>query len=292
PPVVLSPNVWCHLEIQLANEFGEIWRRMAEQGIMLVLYDMRGMGMSDRDAASFSLENQLADIEAVRERVGLDRFALYGNVQGCPAAIGYAANHPQRVSHLILSVPFPNGDEWYRASPTLQGLESFRALGDEQWELYTITHATALLGMRGQRPENIQRLAALMRECTTPGTLRRYFTEFLRLDLRPVFGKIRAPTLVLSTPSGRPAGVGRASAKFARQVAAGIVCAQLATLDTSFQAPALPAARLALEFILGRPVDWPCRSRADAQQSPPVAGTAIILFADIADPTALTARLA
>src|SRR5438552_4053165 len=105
-PMIFSPNIWCHLEIQLTGEIGEAWQQMAGEGIKVVPYDMRGMGMSDRDVQDFSLASQMADIDAVRQRQGFDQFALFGNVFSSIAAIAYAANHPERVSHLILSIPF------------------------------------------------------------------------------------------------------------------------------------------------------------------------------------------
>src|SRR5437870_9499677 len=98
-PMIFSPNIWCHLSIQLSGEFREAWEQIARDGILLVPYDMRGMGMSDRAVEDFSLDAQMADIDALAGQVGFDRFALYGNVFGSLASIAYAAHHPERVSH-------------------------------------------------------------------------------------------------------------------------------------------------------------------------------------------------
>jgi len=279
-PMIFAPNIWCHLEMQLAGEFGEAWDQMAREGLLIVPYDMRGMGMSDRDVTDFSLESQMADIEALRKHLGFDTFALYGNVFGCLAAITYAARHPARLSHLVLSVPFADGGEIYRSVPTLQGLETFRGMADEHWELYTLTHATALVGMD---PEQDPRgLAALMRECTTPDVLRRFFIEFQTQDVTPLLAEVRTPTLVLGP------GPGLVNRGFAQQVAAGIPGARLATI--AFMAPSAPATRLATEFVLGRSVDWPSPKATRVTATVP-SGTAVILFADIVDSTALTERL-
>ncbi len=292
-PMIFAPNIWCHLGLQMSGEFSEAWQQMADEGIMVVPYDMRGMGMSDRDVEDFSLDSQMADIEALRAHLGFDRFALYGNVFGSLVAIAYAASHPEQVTHLVLSLPFANGDEWYRAMPTLQGLESFRAMGDEQWEIYTLTHATALAGTnRGVDP---QRLAALMRECTTPDTLRRYFSDLQTQDVTTLLAKVGSPTLVLAVRERQPFFV---QGRFAREVAAGIPGARLAIRE-GFVAPGLPGTKLALEFILGRAVQ-PSPPALRADPSPvlgerggmsPATGMTAILFADIADSTALTERL-
>lgn len=60
------------------------------------------MGLSDRTADRFGIEEWLLDMEAVVEAAGLRSFALYGQGNGGPLAIAYAARHPDRVTHLIL----------------------------------------------------------------------------------------------------------------------------------------------------------------------------------------------
>jgi pimeloyl-ACP methyl ester carboxylesterase len=71
---------------------------------MLVRYDERGCGLSDWDvdAASFTLEAWVRDLETVVDALGLERFPLLGISQGGPIAITYAARHPDRVSHVIV----------------------------------------------------------------------------------------------------------------------------------------------------------------------------------------------
>jgi len=289
-PMIFSPNTWCHLGIQLTDEAGDAWQRIAGEGIMVVPYDVRGMGMSERSVEDFSLKSYVADIEAVRRRLGFDRFALYAHVTGCLGSIAYAADHPERVSHLILSGPFANGEEWYQAWPTLHGLEAFRVRADEDWGLYTLTHATAVFGTRpGADPRP---LAALMRECTTPDTLRREIAALRASDVRPLLTEVRAPSLILARRSGaRDLAV--EAGKFSQEVATGIPGARLALHDPNPAAPGLLAAQLATEFVLGRAVEWPSTASATAhpQRTELPSGTAIILFADIADSTALTERL-
>ena len=48
-----------------------------------------------------SLEARVADLEAVVDDAGFERFALLGMAQGGPVAIAYAARHPERVTRLI-----------------------------------------------------------------------------------------------------------------------------------------------------------------------------------------------
>jgi pimeloyl-ACP methyl ester carboxylesterase len=72
----------------------------------VVRYDGRGFGLSDRDVTDFSLDARLRDLETVIDALGLERFALYAFSAGGPTGLAYAAQHPDRVSHLVLAATF------------------------------------------------------------------------------------------------------------------------------------------------------------------------------------------
>jgi pimeloyl-ACP methyl ester carboxylesterase/DNA-binding winged helix-turn-helix (wHTH) protein len=88
-----------------------LFQRLAGQ-FRLVRYDPRGCGLSDRDTARISFEGFVRDLEAATDALGLERFALFGTSQGAAVSIAYAARHPDRVSHLILSGGYALG--WNR----------------------------------------------------------------------------------------------------------------------------------------------------------------------------------
>jgi pimeloyl-ACP methyl ester carboxylesterase len=73
---------------------------------LVVHYDGRGFGLSDRNVTDFSLDARVRDIEAVVAALRLKRFALYGMSAGGSAAIVYAERHPEQVSRLILGATF------------------------------------------------------------------------------------------------------------------------------------------------------------------------------------------
>ena len=50
----------------------------------VIRYDERGNGMSDWDVTDFGLEPRVADLEAVADAAGLERFAMVGMSQGGP----------------------------------------------------------------------------------------------------------------------------------------------------------------------------------------------------------------
>jgi pimeloyl-ACP methyl ester carboxylesterase/DNA-binding CsgD family transcriptional regulator len=76
---------------------------------MVLRYDERGCGLSDRDAEDVSLDARLADLTAVIDAAGFEKVALLGISQGGPVAVAFAARHPERVSHLVLFATFARG---------------------------------------------------------------------------------------------------------------------------------------------------------------------------------------
>lgn len=84
----------------------------------LVLFDQRGAGRSTPHA---ELRNNttwdlVADIERIREHLGIDRWLLFGGSWGSTLALAYAQTHPQRVSGLILRGIFlcrPHEIQWF-----------------------------------------------------------------------------------------------------------------------------------------------------------------------------------
>jgi pimeloyl-ACP methyl ester carboxylesterase len=73
--------------------------------------DLRGTGASGtpRDAASYRCDRQVADVEAVRRHLGLDRLDLLAHSAGANLAYAYATAHPDRVARLALVAPSVRG---------------------------------------------------------------------------------------------------------------------------------------------------------------------------------------
>jgi DNA-binding NarL/FixJ family response regulator len=88
---------------------GPLYRELSA-GCTLYRYDPRGYGLSDR-GGDISLDTLLDDLDAVVTHAKHERVALWGaTLAGSVTAIAYAARHPQRVSHLVLSAPMARGN--------------------------------------------------------------------------------------------------------------------------------------------------------------------------------------
>src|SRR5258708_19706397 len=73
-----------------------------------VLFDQRGAGRSrpkgGRDANTLPL--LIADMEAIREKFGFERWMIVGGSWGATLALAYAEAHPKRVSGMVLRATF------------------------------------------------------------------------------------------------------------------------------------------------------------------------------------------
>jgi proline iminopeptidase len=82
----------------------DLWQRVASHRLV-ILYDQRGTGASKQmqPNAPQGMDAQVADLDAIRGALSLDRIAVLGDSYGGMIAMAYAAAHPEHVSHLILS---------------------------------------------------------------------------------------------------------------------------------------------------------------------------------------------
>jgi proline iminopeptidase len=132
----------------------DLWERVGRNRLV-VLYDQRGTGVSKRMKAgapqsivSQTMDAQVADLDAVRQALGLDKFALLGDSYGGLVAMAYAAAHPEHVAKLILSdSPGPSWHDIVHLLPDVfpdiqeQGAQEEKKLG-------AITEAAARAGLR------------------------------------------------------------------------------------------------------------------------------------------------
>ncbi|MEU9376249.1 alpha/beta hydrolase [Streptomyces sp. NPDC048255] len=76
-------------------------------GRRLVLLDLRGTGDSavPADESTYRVDHQVADVEALRVHLGLERMDLLAHSAGADLAQLYAAAHPGRLRRLVLVTP-------------------------------------------------------------------------------------------------------------------------------------------------------------------------------------------
>lgn len=129
------------------------FRRLADR-FTLVFYDHRCNGRSTgAPVASMTWENLTADADALRERLGFERWAVLGHSFGGHVALEYALRYPDRLSHLVL---LDTG-------------------GDSHWARQ---NAADLLAERGYSPKKVQLVRRWFNGEFTP---KEYFPIFVRI---------------------------------------------------------------------------------------------------------------
>ena len=70
----------------------------------VVLFDQRGCGRSEPHASveANTTWHLVADIERIRQALGIDRWIVFGGSWGATLGLIYAQTHPERVVHLVL----------------------------------------------------------------------------------------------------------------------------------------------------------------------------------------------
>jgi class 3 adenylate cyclase len=282
-PVLLhGPLLFSHLQLEWETPECRRWYERLAERRQLVRYDPRGLGLSQRRVGDYAIEDWGRDIEAIADRLGFERFALLGLHHTGPMAIDYAARHPDRVSHLILWHSYVTAAEWLQ-SPRSQAI---RAALVQDWDTYTEMASHMILGWSAG--EEARRYAAMIRQSVEREDLLNILPALNQFDVSASLSAIRSPTLVLHRRDYGLLDVG-----VARDLAAQIRDARLVLLEGESGAPYLgdmEAVARAIDEFLSEGEE----SSAPAAHPGPVelpSGTAIILFADIVDSTALTEHL-
>jgi proline iminopeptidase len=182
--------------------------------MQLVYFDHRGQGRSgradpDADPASFTLDENVADMEALRNYLGLGPVVSIGTSYGGMVAMAHAARHPDAVSHLVLAVTAAHGGFISRAQEILRerGTPAQRRVCETLWAGEFRTPAElqryyAVMGpLYARRYDPAAAEPGRARAIHSPEPLNRAFGPdgFLRrFDLRPELSRVTAPTLILA----------------------------------------------------------------------------------------------
>ena len=75
----------------------------------LVYIDYRGSGRSaPADPETYTLDDNIEDVEALRVYLGLERISIIGSSYGGMVAQGYAIRYPQQIANLVLAATAPS----------------------------------------------------------------------------------------------------------------------------------------------------------------------------------------
>ena len=171
---------------------GRAWLERLAATRMVVRYDNRGFGLSQKNVPDLSVDAHLSDLDAIITALATGPVDLCGYLDSGPIAIKYAARTPERVSHVVLwCASVRGGDSFF--SPEAQN--AMRLLLEADWELYTEALAAALRrGVGGDF--DTHQFAVELRESMSP-EMARAFASREPYDVRDVLSQVCTPTLLL-----------------------------------------------------------------------------------------------
>ncbi len=224
-PLVHMPWLpWSHAQLEWQNPEMNRWYSELSRECMVVRYDVRGTGLSDRGDPSIDVEAQVRDLEAVVDNLGLDRFVLFSVFHCGPAALTYAVRHPERLAGLVMWCSYAAGEDYFSDK-----ISSIRSLIDD-WELYTETGAHAFVGWGAG--SSAHEVAVMMRESVDAKVARRFLEEMRDTDCRDLLPLIQVPTLVL-----HPRQFALMDVELPRRIAAAIPNSRFLTIEGDSLAP-------------------------------------------------------
>jgi pimeloyl-ACP methyl ester carboxylesterase len=164
----------------------------------VILFDRRGVGLSDPLSAPATLEERMDDVRAVMDAAGSERAALIGVSEGGTMCMLFAATYPERTSALVLCGAMARSTwaEDYPWAPERDAAEE--ALNELLAPLWGQGASIDIFAPSyADDPQAREFQARYERQAASPIRVQRFFEMFLDLDVRDVLPLIQAPTLVL-----------------------------------------------------------------------------------------------
>ena len=184
----------------------------------VIMFDKRGVGLSDPVERAATLEERMDDVRAVMDAAGSERAALLGTSEGGPMSILFASTYPERTQALVLYGAMARSTyapDYPWAAPIEDLQQSSEELVGPYWgkgasiEIFSPSQA--------DDPGAREFYARLERQGASPQMVGQLAEMFLDIDVRHVLPSIHVPTLVLHRRGDRVVNV-RAARYLAEQV--------------------------------------------------------------------------
>jgi pimeloyl-ACP methyl ester carboxylesterase/class 3 adenylate cyclase len=198
-----ATGIWSNVEIMWEDPLWAHFLKRLAKFSRLILFDMRGVGLSDRGLEPPVLELQRDDVGAVLDAAGSREAIVFGGARAATMAMLFAATHPERTKALILYAPvaktvstpdFPHGK-----SAEEQAMFFARFLVETGTGKNLELQAPSVAGDE-RFVEWWARFERLVASPSAYEELARIFTE---VDVREVLPSIHVPTLVIHREGDR-----------------------------------------------------------------------------------------
>ena len=170
----------------------------------LISFDRRGAGLSDPVEVPATIEEQMADVNAVLDACSSKQVVLEAQAEAAMLAVVYAATHPERVSHLILLHPMARttaapGYEWGWASKDVRDRDFVTPMLARWGTGENGLNASPILA--ADDPSFKEWWGRWERLSSSPGTMEKRMKLLAEMDVREILPRVQAPTLVLDRPA-------------------------------------------------------------------------------------------
>ena len=202
--IVGLPDI-SHLEVAWEGaELARLFDRLSSFS-RLMLFDKRGVGMSDRSVGVPGLEERMDDIRAVLDAVGSERAVVFGASESGPMAILFAASYPQRTIALVVYGSVVCGG-WREDDPVATRRWSTRAAYEQDiaaWEEQTrrdwgeAAYNPEFAPSQAGNPAFWEWLSRMARLGSSPASTIALERMNREIDIRPALPSIHVPTLIL-----------------------------------------------------------------------------------------------
>ena len=170
---------------------------------LVVQYDSRGFGMSDRGVRDYSLQGRLRDLEAVLDALNLKRFALFGIAEGGSVSIAYTVSHPERVTRLALISTYAFWDNSLLDPSNQRRQVPFYSLIEQRWDDPAFRQMWVSVMMPDGDEVDKRFFAELVSNSSTPEDFEAFEIADDKCDVRSIARQVRTPTVVLHVRGDR-----------------------------------------------------------------------------------------
>lgn len=192
----------------------------------LILFDRRGIGLSDRVGSAPSVEVTAEDIGTVLRAAQARRVVLFGASECGPACIKFAVDEPRLAAGLILFGSLAKGC-WAPDNP-----HALRASQYDTWRQQLVAEWGGPAGIEtfapslSRDPQARAWWAGLLRAASSPGGIWAVLKALRDTDVRHLLPRVSVPTLVLHRRNDRAVRMAAG-----RDMASQITGAQFVELD-------------------------------------------------------------
>jgi class 3 adenylate cyclase len=165
----------------------------------LILFDKRGMGLSDRVRVG-TLEERMDDMRAILDAVGSKTTVLMGVSEGGPMSILFAATYPDRTRGLVLcgaEVKEETTDDWPWGESTREEFEEAMDLERVVARWGKGLGADLFAPTRKGDPQLREQFGRLQVQSATPHDAVAFMRMAFEIDVRDVVPTVTAPTLII-----------------------------------------------------------------------------------------------